>query len=522
MAHVGGAAAPAPAPAPEIRAVRPSVPPVLLEVTLIVAVLLAAFVLRVRFFGGFGLADDGIFWSEVKTIVVANRVEPDNQAYRFTWWLPAAVTARTFGVTEPAMIAPFLAYSLAGIVLVYAIARRLWGPWAAVVAAALLAVHPMDVAWSTMMTNDLAMSCFAALAVLCTLCALDADDESARRRNWIAAGVALVLCYHSKVTGLILVAVVASIVWAHRDRARDVDRLLLTMLVLFGASALVTYALSGSVLAPMHAELKFQGILDAASASQRQVTRSVLRFFPDVLFAPNPLGDRLNAWYPQAVVLLALLAWALRLRIGSSVWVWLGLVFFAMEFNVQRVGGYWVSGARNVRHAHVFVYPVVLLLAGYLAVLRARRPAVATILAIALVGSAAVAAVSTASKTHVAFADGRAACRFLTSVPPTTMRLDPALYIRCNITMPETLTGWTIVRLADEAPGRQPVLAEATAGYVVTGGGREPICCGTRSVPLASELPPGAELVSERGGPIDPNWRPEPLRIWKLRDAPAP
>ena len=57
------------APAPEIRAVRPSVPPVLLEVTLIVAVLLAAFVLRVRFFGGFGLADDGIFWSEVKTIV---------------------------------------------------------------------------------------------------------------------------------------------------------------------------------------------------------------------------------------------------------------------------------------------------------------------------------------------------------------------------------------------------------------------------------------------------------------------
>jgi hypothetical protein len=102
------------------------------------------------------------------------------------------------------------------------------------------------------------------------------------------------------------------------------------------------------------------------------------------------------------------------------------------------------------------------------------------------------------------------------------MHVDPSLYIRCNITMPETMAGWTIVRLSDEAPGRQPVLSKATAGYVVTGGGREPICCGTRSVPLASELPPGAELVSERGGPIDPNWRPEPLRIWKLRDAPAP
>ncbi|HWP65710.1 MAG TPA: glycosyltransferase family 39 protein [Candidatus Limnocylindria bacterium] len=504
-----------------LPSVRPSIPPALLEVVLLAVVLLAGFGLRVRFFGGFGLADDGIFWNEVKTIIVANTVQPDNQAYRFTWWLPVAVVARAFGVTEPAMVAPFLVYSLAGILLVYAIARQLWGPWAGMVAAALLAVHPMDVTWATIMTNDFAMSCFSALAVLCTLRALDADDQSARRRNWIGAGLALVLCYHSKVTGLILVPVVASIVWLHRHRARDVDRLLLAMLVLFGASALAIYALSGSVLAPMHMEFKFQGILDASSAVHRQVNWYVLRFFPDVLFVPNHLGDRLNAWYPHALGVLALLAWPLGLRVGGSVWVWLALVFLAMEFNIQRVGGYWVSGARNVRHAHVFVYPIVLLLAGYLAALRARRPALALAVTIALVGSAAIGAVSAATKTHVAFADGRAACRFLSTLPPSTIYLDPALDIRCTHTMPEVLTAWTIVRLSDEAPGRDSVLKKATAGYVVTGGGREPICCGTRSIPLASELPPGAELVSEVSGPVDPTWRPEPLRIWKLRDIPA-
>src|SRR5205814_287146 len=163
------------------------------------------------------------------------------------------------------------------------------------------------------------VSFFSALTVLCTLRALAVDDPVSRQRNWIAAGTALLLCYHSKVTGLLLAPVVALISWVHRDRVRDFNRFLVTVVLLFGASA---------------------------------------------------------------------------------------IVFLGMEFNVQRAAGYWVRGFRNARHAHVFVYPLVLLLTGYLVALRAKRPALATAAVVVLLVTASVAAVSTATKTQTAFADG--------------------------------------------------------------------------------------------------------------------
>jgi hypothetical protein len=117
----------------------------------------------------------------------------------------------------------------------------------------------------------------------------------------------------------------------------------------------------------------------------------------------------------------------------------------------------------------------------------------------------------------VAFADARAACAFLHEVQPSTVYLDDVLSTRCPYTDAEVFAKWSVTRLPPNPRQRTLLLAHAPPGYVVTGGGREPIYGGVGVVPLASELPAGrAEMLRERDGPIDPRWRPEPFRIWRL------
>ena len=485
------------------------------DVGLAAGLMLLGLVIRVHWFSGFGLADDGIFWGEVRNILVTGTILPDNQGYRFKWWLPTTVLSRLLGQTEWAMILPYLLYSLAGIGLLYVFGFRLWGRWGGVVAGLLLVVHPMDVAWSTLITNDIALSFFSGVVVYCTLRALAVPDPVARRRNWVIAGVALFLCYHSKVTGLLLVPVVAAIVATHRARVEDMRWLAWTAALLFGAGAVTSFALAGSLLGPMHAELNFQGLLlNPAAHAVRAVD---LRLYPDLLFGRDHLDDFLNAFYPHALAILVLLAWPLGLRVEPALWWWFAFVFLGMEFNLQPVGGYWITGFRNVRHAHVFVYPLILLLAGYLVALRARVPRVAAACVLLLAGSAAFEAASTATKTHVAFADARAACAFLHEVRPSTVYLDDVLCTRCPYTDAEVFAKWSVTRLPPNPRQRTLLLAHAPPGYVVTGGAREPIYGGVGVVPLASELPAGrAELLHERAGQIDPRWRPEPFRIWRL------
>jgi len=495
---------------------------ILPDVAIAITLMLAGLTLRVRWWGGFGLSDDPIFWGDIRSILEAGIVMPNNQGYRFPWWLPTAALAQAFGLTETTMVLPILAYSILGIGLLYVLGRVLWGRWGGAVAAAFVAVHPMDVTWSTLITNDFAASFFSVLTVLCTLRALAADDRASRQRNWIAAGTALLLTYHSKVTGLLLAPVVALIAWGRRDQVRDFNRFLVTVVILFGASALVSYAFSGTVFGPIRIELTSANILDPATAAQRQVTRDAMKIFPEMLLSRNYLGDWLNAFYPHALILLVLLAWPLGLRVNPALWGWFAIVFLGMEFNVQRVAGYWVTGFRNVRHAHIFVYPLVLLLTGYLVALRAKRPALATAAVVVLLATATVIAVSAATKMHTAFADGRAACRLLESAPPSTVYLDDWIRDRCLNTASEAVRRWKIVSLPPDSLQRRNILARALSGYVVTGGGREPIYNGVNMVPLAIEVPPDrVELVLERGGPIDARWRPEPFRIWKLREAPV-
>jgi hypothetical protein len=194
-----------------------------------------------------------------------------------------------------------------------------------------------------------------------------------------------------------------------------------------------------------------------------------------------------------------------------------------MELNIQRAEGMWVAGFRNVRHAHTLVYPLTLALAGSLVALRGRWPRLALVVAAVLLAVGLRHSVAVASKTHEAFGDMRAVCRFFSTMPPGPVVSDAQLPPTwCPFMTVEAGWQFQLLNTGNRAERRERVAA-IESGYLVTGGGREPHYGCHQCIIRVEDMPPGRwTLVHEFPGPREPaTWRPEPLRVWTAGPSPA-
>jgi hypothetical protein len=251
------------------------------------------------------------------------------------------------------------------------------------------------------------------------------------------------------------------------------------------------------------------------------MTSYVFWQYPEWLLRPNRFGNLFFSVYPHLVVALALVGLFLGLRTSADVFWWFLFVFLGLQFNIQRVEGVWISGFRNVRHAHALLYPVILLLTGYLVGLRVRWPRIGGALVVLLVGFGAWQSVTTASITKASFEDRRLTCRYLATLPPKPLYSDFQIFTWCSIVdvqEPE----WNFRGLHSfDAEQRKREIAAITSGYLVTGGGREPYYGCIDCIPSASEVTPGRfRLLTEFPGPARPTfWRAEPVRVWEAIEA---
>lgn len=473
--------------------------------------------LRLAFFSGFGLGDDIILRHAIGNIVEGH-IQPDNQAYRFVWWLPTVILARLFGLGEPTLIAPIVTIATIGTMLVYAFGFALWGRAGAVIATLLLLVHPLDFAWSTMLSSDIFFSVAAGGCFLLALRATQVHDPLARRRCWRGAAVCLLLAYHAKVSAALLFPALVLFAWTER---RQIDRtatsFLGTTALLFGISAAVSFALTGDPLAPLHSEISAQGLEGPVAVKFHELTRDVFWTFPRWLFFPEQFGNWVFHVYAPLLVAFGALGWLLGLRSRLFLLWWLACLFLGMQLNLQRVEGHWVVGFRNYRHGHVWIYPMILLLTGYLVGLHARFPRLARVFVVALLAFGLWQSIATARLTQVSFRDRRQACRFLRTQPPGPIHSDFQIGTWCLLA---PMPGFSYVTVESfDRPKRRAELAAIRAGYLVTGGGREPHYGCIDCIPLASEIDPAQwELLFELPGPATPTvWRPEALRIWHRR-----
>jgi len=476
--------------------------------------------LRLLYRSGFGLGDDVIFRHKIAHMFYNKALQPDNISYRFTWLFPTALSSWIFGLNEFSMILPITVTAALGIGLMYAFGKALWGMPGALIAASLLIVQPLDFAWSTMLATDIPLSFFSALSVLLTLRALEQEDAAWKRRLWSLAAGSLWLAYGAKISALLLLPGIALICWMKRQRLdRQFFWFLATLTILFGATHLVFYLFTGDVVFPYHAELTSQGLAGKEAARSHRLSSVVFWSYPRWLLLPNQYGDMLFSVYPHLLVFLALTSWFLRIRTSLAVFWWLFFVFLGMQFNIQRVHGVWISGFRNIRHAHVFVYPLILLLTGYLVGLRERHPKLCySVLGLVLAFSAWQSA-STALKTQIAFGDRRQACYFLAALPPKTVYSDFQIATWASILKFGYPWKFQDLESFDRAVRRKQIAA-IKSGYLVTGGGREPYYGCIDCIPRADEVDPEQwRLLREFPGPAEHTpWRPEPLRVWEARE----
>ena len=461
--------------------------------------------LRLAYWSGYGLADDPIFRGNVVELLKTHGLLGDNISYRLAWLIPTTLFCKIFGLTEFGMIFPVTATGTLGIGLVYALGKSLYGRSGALIAALLLIAQPLDFAWSTMWSNDIFVSFFSALSIFFLLRALRQEVDVWKSRLWILTGMSLWLGCQARVSAAAVLPAVAVICWMHRRRLDTtfVD-FVVTVGVLSGGTSIMYYLVTNDPIGPYHAEF-FGYRMSAAD----------FWTYPNVFFWRDHLGHFLHAWYPHLLVVLALASPWLRIRTSREVFWWLLFVFAALQFNVKWVDGAWFTAFRNIRHAHVLVYPTILLLAGYLVGLRRQHRMWCDGVVAALLVFGLWQGIAVASKTKVAFADRREACRFLATLPPKPIYADVPLQMSCLV-----LEGvpWKFEAVQSEPGQGKLQLAAGTSGYLVTGGSREPIYGPLfAGAPRADALTPGKwKLLREVPGPAQPSpWRPEPLRVWE-------
>ena len=488
------------------------------DVALLALIAGVGLALRLAWYSGFGLGDDVIFRHFINNLVSSRMIDPSNFSYRVTWWFPTALVARLIGVNEAAMIYPITAASIVGIGVVYALGKALWGRPGALVGALLLSFLPLDFAWSTMLTNDILGSVCSALSMLFAFRALEPAAEATHRRHWKLAALFLWLSYLAKASAALMgPPLLLLMLQYHRQLDRRVLYFFVYSAVLLGLTSLGFYVWTGRADWPYWSEVHFQGLDGPRAAAEHPMTEYVFWQYPRLLFQPNTYGNWVFSVLPHAAVVLGLLGWLVGARSSLVVFWWFLFSFLGMQFNIQRADGAWVAGFRNVRHLHPIVYPLVLLVTGYLVTLRARFPRIGTSLAAALVAFGAWQSFSTAEKTIAPFEDRRRACHFLYDLPPKTVYADFQIDTWCSILAMYPPT-WTFRTLHGfDRNVRQKELAAIGSGYLVTGGGREPYYGCIDCIVHASEIDPQQwRLLMEHVGPTEvTTWRAEPLRIWE-------
>lgn len=166
--------------------------------------LLGIFVLNVllkwHFFSGLTQADDysyGVYSYSFFRLPLPWDMTMDFRALRLALLLPVSLLFTFLPPNEFVAVLWPMTASFGIIALVFLIGRKLYGPWAGVLAAFVMATLPGDVIYGTMLLPDVLAPFFMVLAVWCFL---NAESGAGRAPLWwyLAAGAAVFLAFNTR------------------------------------------------------------------------------------------------------------------------------------------------------------------------------------------------------------------------------------------------------------------------------------------------------------------------------------
>lgn len=173
--------------------------------------------------------------------------------YRLSLVVPTMILFWLFGPSDLATAVTPLVCSLLTVVFTFLLARRLFGPQVALLAALLVAFFPLEVALSTQLIPDALVSLFFVLAFYLFRCGEEVAWHMAE--NWLlaASGLAVVASWYAREHSFLIVIILAGyLFWTERPKWRNLVEYLPYVYGLVGgwlASLVVLLALFGDPFA---------------------------------------------------------------------------------------------------------------------------------------------------------------------------------------------------------------------------------------------------------------------------------
>ncbi len=472
-------------------------------------------VLRLVLWSGFGLGDDPNYFFAYHGIYLTGVID-SHAAYdfRFAFWIPVVLSMKLLGPGEVGFTAFVTLCSVVNLILVYLLARQEWERPYALLAMALLAVLPLEVVCSTLFVIDVPLATYAFAAFWLYRRAL---REGPRLTCAVAAALGLFLAYSAKQWAVLIAPLFIF------ETLRDLRRSWLP--------ALVT---GGGFLALVAAYFAWQWVRFRDPFYDIHLVRSVAIFlphswsivldYPRMLWLRNEHGSYFAGWYPQALVLLAVVLVTRTLRAGKWLLYFLLLLAGLAAAPSHREHGHWV-----VLVPHIFRYlaflsiPLSLALTAYLRELVLWRRPAGALCAAALLVLGVVQSVQVTRPTRDSFGEARRTIAVLREFPEEPVYCDGDFSWRLMDFAPTPQESRRSRWLRSEDPARrQAEFAAIKEGLVVTGGSRLPWygCIRCTANVGDFQVPPTWTLIREFDAPIT-GYRDEHRRIWRVSAAAA-
>ena len=300
-----------------------------------VLILAFAAAFRLLLFSGYGLGDDPNYFISYDHIYRTGTWNPKlNYDIRFAFWIPVVTMMKLIGPGEAGFIGFVTLCSIWNLVVVYGLARQEWGPPAALLAMALLAVFPLDVLASTLFVIDIPLATYCFTALWLFRAGLRGRTTASRIAFALASGVVLFLAYLTKQWAVLAGALFAA------EALRDVRRTWIASAVCAGIFGLLVAGYCGWLWMRFGDPIYDVHIASSVAIFEPHDRVNQLDYLK-MLWLPNEYGTWFAGWYPHLLLALAAV-FALRIRHAGR---WLGyfllLLVLLAAAPSHRANGHW-------------------------------------------------------------------------------------------------------------------------------------------------------------------------------------
>jgi 4-amino-4-deoxy-L-arabinose transferase-like glycosyltransferase len=323
-------------------------------------ILLTALFLRLWCFVGLRGADDfSIVTHALRLLQSGPWLPMHHYDARIGLYYPLALIYWILGVGEWQTVGIVMLVSLVGVWLAFAIARRLAGTAAGLLAALALSVFPLDIVNASQLLPDLPMGVTSAMAFYLAWRVIDAE----RPYFWaVAAGLIWGFSYLIKVEAAFLGLPLLWLVWSNRPHWRPLSIVFVSAMAVVVAESLAYYLAGGTVIHRIYCVTHQGGGRLTEEFSQTQ-----LWVFPKMWFVT------VYHFSLHYYVMLGGAIWVLATRRSSLypivLWVFVDLVW--LEFGGNPLSEQYTIKTHLARYCEILVVPMAVLIGASLSQLRA-------------------------------------------------------------------------------------------------------------------------------------------------------